>query len=97
MCFVFKTTQTTLIASDFWRKHFEPDLASESHVLGQVNLAHAASSEHGNYFVMRQFSAGSNNFGVAFRHHLMSCFEHRPMQEVHRFLCGSQKGLYFFS
>src|ERR1700693_5280459 len=97
MCFVFKATQTALIASDFWRKHFERDLSSESHILGQVNLAHAASSEQGNYFVMRQLSAGSNNCGAAFRHHLMSRFKHRPMQEVHRFLCGSQKGLYFLS
>ena len=60
MRFLLETTQPALITSQFRGKHLERNFALEPHVLGQINLAHASGAEHGNYFVVRQLSAGGN-------------------------------------
>ena len=97
MGFVFKTTQPAFIASELRRKHFDRNLASETNILGQVDLAHSAGSEHGNNFVMRQQRAGSDAFVTFVVHDLLRRFEHRLGQEIRRFVGGLQQRLHFFS
>ena len=71
MRFVLKTPQITLVTSQFRKKNFERNLATEPQVLGKVNFTHPAGSQHRNDLVMFQLRAGSKHSVTVFRRHLM--------------------------
>src|SRR5271167_2178553 len=96
VCFLFKTTQATLVMSQFGRNHFERNLASELDVLGKVNLSHASNPEQGDDFVMRQLSAGGKHFAAIFHRHAMRHLDHGLRQEIYRFLGRMEKRLDLF-
>src|SRR5262245_10943501 len=58
--FLFEAAQTISIPGELVRQHFDSDLATESRVFGQIDLAHSACAELRNNFIMVDACPGSN-------------------------------------
>src|ERR1700730_10227812 len=98
MRLMLETPQAALISSEFRCQQFDRNLAKEALVLRQIDFTHSSGSKHGNYFVMRQFSAGRNEVVVAIVIHDALCrMEHRLLQKIHGLFGRLQQTLYFLS
>ena len=95
---VFETPQATLISSEFRGQQFDRNLASEALILRQIDFTHSPSPQHGNDFVMGQFSAGRNGAAVAMVvHDVLRRIEYRLLQKIHGLFGRLQQTFYFFS